>query len=242
MVDVFDKQKSSCLEGLDLSRKGSIDAPLLELANYINKHSDMFTLSSCSGRIVILRESLSSEKIRKAGCEWITVSHTELDPSVGFEAFRTRSKNSGCVVLKFEPFVLHVQCRSMAEAKQVHTAASESGFRNSGLSVGKAGKIVAAVRSTHGLEVPLTDDEGNDLVSKEYVEYVIKKSNAKLFENLERIKKFEEKLKEVMLTKTDKVIKPKEFYRNKKKKRFVDENMSVNEDDCDIMDSFNFPG
>jgi len=32
----------------------------------------------------------------------------------------------------------------------------ESGFRNSGLTLGKAGKIVLAVRSTHGLEVPLT--------------------------------------------------------------------------------------
>eukprot|EP00092_Neocalanus_flemingeri_P018171 GFUD01019668.1.p1 GENE.GFUD01019668.1~~GFUD01019668.1.p1 ORF type:complete len:243 (+),score=70.37 GFUD01019668.1:44-772(+) len=242
MAEIFDKQKSSCLEGLDLSRKGSIDAPIVELTQYINNHSDMFTLSSCSGRIVILRESQTSDKIRKSGCEWITVSHTELDPSQGFDAFISRTRDPGCVVLKFEPFVLHVQSRSMIVAKQVHTAASEAGFRNSGLSVGKAGKIVVAVRSTHGLEVPLTDDEGNDLVSREYVEFVIKKSNAKLVENLERIIKFEEKLKDGLTIKIVKEIKPKEVYRNKKKKRFIDENKLENEDDYDIMDSFNFPG
>ena len=242
MAEIFDKQKSSCLDGVDLSRKGSIDAPIVELTHYINKHCDMFTLSSCSGRIVILRESQSSDKIRKAGCEWITVSHTDLDPSKGFDAFISRTRDPGCVVLKFEPFVLHVQCRSMIVAKQVHTAASEAGFRNSGLSVGKSGKIVVAVRSTHGLEVPLTDDEGNDMVSREYVEFVIKKSNTKLVENLERIIRFEDKLKEGLTIKIEKESKPKEVYRNKKKKRFIDENKIDKEDASDIMDSFDFPG
>ena len=36
----------------------------------------------------------------------------------------------------------------------VHLTAVESGFRNSGITVGRAGKFVSAVRSTHGLEVP----------------------------------------------------------------------------------------
>jgi len=241
MVDIFDKQKILNLEGLDLSRKGSIDAPLLELAKYINSHGDMFTLSSCSGRIVILRESKSSDKIRKAGCEWIKVSHTELNPAEGFEAFANRTNAPGCVVLKFEPFVLHVQCRSMIEAKQVHTAASESGFRNSGLSVGKSGKIVVAVRSTHGLEVPLTDNDGNDMVTREYIEFVIQKSNSKLTENLERVKKFENKLKEGVHVKEEIRLQTKEVYRNKKKKRFTDNSAPV-EDDCDALDFFNFPG
>jgi len=47
-----------------------------------------------------------------------------------------------------------------------HTCALESGFRNSGITLGKHGKIILAVRSCIGLEVPLTDD-GIMLVSKE---------------------------------------------------------------------------
>lgn len=35
----------------------------------------------------------------------------------------------------------------------MHLTAVESGFRNSGITVGRAGKFVSAVRSTHGLEV-----------------------------------------------------------------------------------------
>jgi tRNA wybutosine-synthesizing protein 3 len=47
-----------------------------------------------------------------------------------------------------------------------HTCALESGFRNSGITLGKHGKVILAVRSCVGLEVPLTDD-GIMLVSEE---------------------------------------------------------------------------
>ena len=46
-------------------------------------------------------------------------------------------------------------------AKRLLTISTDTGFRNSGFTFGKAGKVVLAVRSTHGLEVPLTDENGN---------------------------------------------------------------------------------
>ena len=70
----------------------------------------------------------------------------------------------------------------------------ESGFRNSGLTLGKAGKIVLAVRSTHGLEVPMSHpDSGQLLVDKNYLVTLVKMANEKLVENLKRINIFEEK-------------------------------------------------
>ena len=69
----------------------------------------------------------------------------------------------------------------------------ESGYRNSGLTIGKAGKIVLAVRSTHGLEVPLTDHLGRLLVDQNYVDFVAGQANAKLLENETRIKQYEAK-------------------------------------------------
>jgi hypothetical protein len=65
----------------------------------------------------------------------------------------------------------------------------ESGFRNSGLTVGKAGKVVLAVRSSHGLEVPLSHPEsGRLLVDKTYVDFLTALSNDKLSENSGRIR------------------------------------------------------
>ena len=50
--------------------------------------------------------------IRKAGCEWLQVSHAALCPAsvlATLAAARTEPPAPGCVVLKFEPLVLHIQ-------------------------------------------------------------------------------------------------------------------------------------
>ncbi|KAG7220997.1 hypothetical protein INR49_001715, partial [Caranx melampygus] len=62
-------------------------------------------------------------------------------------------------------FVSHQKCT----CDDLHSVAINSGFRNSGLTVGKTGKIIAAVRSTHGLEVPLSH-KGTLLVGHEFYE------------------------------------------------------------------------
>ena len=62
------------------------------------------------------------------------------------------------------------------------------------MTLGKAGKIVLAVRSTHGLEVPMSHpDSGELLVDKNYLVTLVKMANEKLVENLKRINIFEEK-------------------------------------------------
>merc|ERR1712142_462805 len=126
------------------------------------------------------------------------------------------------------------------------TVAINSGFRNSGLSVGKSGKIVAAVRSTHGLEVPLTDDNGSDLVNHEYIGHVLRKANDKLAENLEKIIKFENLLRKTLLPKSGtQIVIPevstKAPYMRKNKKRFVDTGEKSANEDLEYLDSFIFP-
>ena len=38
---------------LDKSKKGSVDEPIVDLVNYINKTKDFCTTSSCSGRFAV---------------------------------------------------------------------------------------------------------------------------------------------------------------------------------------------
>ncbi|XP_059755355.1 tRNA wybutosine-synthesizing protein 3 homolog isoform X2 [Balaenoptera ricei] len=71
----------------------------------------------------------------------------------------------------------------------VHSVAIDSGFRNSGITVGKRGKTMLAVRSTHGLEVPLTH-KGKLMVTEEYINFLIKVANQKMEENKKRIERF----------------------------------------------------
>lgn len=98
-------------------------------------------------------------------------------------------KARGNAVFKFEPFVLHVQCKDLDSAKLLHSVAINSGFRNSGVSIGKKGKIIMAVRSTHCLEVPLSF-KGEILVKENYIHFLVQTANQKMAENFDRIKRF----------------------------------------------------
>ena len=156
------------------------------------------TLSSCSGRIIVCRSgSSASGKAEKRGTKWILVSHGPVDTDAVWSAIKKEEETGdgagGSIDFKFEPFILHLQCRTIELAKKAHTVSLESGFRNTGLTVGKAGKLVLAVRSTHGLELPLSDGCGRILVSEKYVEVVVAAANAKFAENEKRHRSLEKK-------------------------------------------------
>ena len=67
----------------------------------------------------------------KAGCDWIHVAHATLArPDEVIAKIKARSGTAGSIIVKFEPFILHVQCRNLDAAKRIHTAAVEAGYRD----------------------------------------------------------------------------------------------------------------
>lgn len=52
----FTNLKKEAFQGLDLSRKGSVDEPIENLVAFINSLDQYFTTSSCSGRILLIGE------------------------------------------------------------------------------------------------------------------------------------------------------------------------------------------
>uniref|UniRef100_A0A3Q3XRL2 tRNA wybutosine-synthesizing protein 3 homolog n=1 Tax=Mola mola TaxID=94237 RepID=A0A3Q3XRL2_MOLML len=170
--------KKQCLNKLDLSKKGSVDEDITHVVSLLNSCEEFFTTSSCSGRIILIDGVRDACEVQKQNCVWLFVSHQKC----------TSDESNGDAVFKFEPFVLHVQCRQLDDAQLVHSVAINSGFRNSGLTVSKTGKIMTAVRSTHGLEVPLSN-EGKVLVEEEYIHFLTRIANQKIEENLRRIQR-----------------------------------------------------
>ncbi|XP_017387158.1 tRNA wybutosine-synthesizing protein 3 homolog isoform X3 [Cebus imitator] len=174
----FRKWKVQCLSKADLSRKGSVDEDVVELVQFLNMRDEFFTTSSCAGRILLLD---------------------------GIVALK---KANGDATLKFEPFVLHVQCRQLQDAQILHSVAIDSGFRNSGITVGKRGKTMLAVRSTHGLEVPLSH-KGKLMVTEEYIDFLLNVANQKMEENKKRIERFYNCLQHVLERETMTNLHPK---------------------------------
>ncbi|KAM6148318.1 tRNA wybutosine-synthesizing protein 3 homolog [Rhynchocyon petersi] len=182
----FRKWKVQCLSKADLSRKGSVDEDVVELVQLLNTRDQFFTTSSCAGRILILDGGANGFEVQKQNCCWLLVTHK---PCIKDDVIVALKKASGDAVLKFEPFILHVQCRQLQDAQLLHSAAIDSGFRNSGITVGKRGKTMLAVRSTHSLEVPLSH-KGKLMVTEEYIDFLLNIANQKMEENKKRIERF----------------------------------------------------
>ena len=217
----FDEQKKKILADLqranDRSPKGSLDEPIRCLIRDINHHEDYVTTSSCSGRISLFhvtrptdepeaREHLpaavaasSYEAPKKGLGSWLLVKHSKLEEcGAPGELARAIAGKSGFVTLKHEPFVMHILCRSLEAAQKVLQLAHRSGFRESGISLGKK-KTVVAVRTTANLlEVPLVCN-GKLVVSQGYLEILTKIANAKFDENLKKTTRFHVDLIEKVL-------------------------------------------
>ncbi|KAL1139280.1 hypothetical protein AAG570_006266 [Ranatra chinensis] len=157
----FSNVKAQVLKGKDLSRKGAIDELIVDLVSLLNSRTDFVTTSSCSGRIIVVSKECAQAV--KKGCKWVFVSHEE---AKGDDFINCLKSASGNLVVKFEPFILHALCRTTSAAKSLLTLALQSGYRNSGITLGKHGKITVAIRSTLNLEVPISYN-GELLVSEQ---------------------------------------------------------------------------
>uniref|UniRef100_A0A8B9WJW8 tRNA wybutosine-synthesizing protein 3 homolog n=1 Tax=Bos mutus grunniens TaxID=30521 RepID=A0A8B9WJW8_BOSMU len=228
----FKRWKAQCLSKADLSRKGSVDEDVLEIVQLLNGQEQFFTTSSCAGRIILLDRSVNGSEVQKQNCCWLLVTHKAC---VKDDVIVALQKAKGDAILKFEPLVLHVQCRQLQDAQILHSVAIDSGFRNSGITVGKRGKTMLAVRSTHGLEVPLSH-QGKLMVTEEYINFLLKIANQKMEENKKRIERFYHCLQHALEKETvSTTSQPKEkvntsYIRKKKRKPGKARGKRVNEE------------
>jgi tRNA wybutosine-synthesizing protein 3 len=145
----FARRKAAALAALsspapDKSPKGGVDAPIAQLLDALNSHADLFTTSSCSGRISVLAQPTpkphtSSPKPKKKarGGGWVYISHDPADPDAVVELLFSGAgggeKGAGDeLVFRFEPMIVAVECRDVSAAASLVAAAIHAGFRESG--------------------------------------------------------------------------------------------------------------
>ena len=130
MVDIdFDKNKEDILRRSDKSRKGGIDKRIASLCSIINSKDDYFTLSSCSGRIFLIRVP---EDNKKNNSEWLTMTHDIADKD-DFSKALNSYKGDGIIYFRQEAPILHVCCRNIGCAQKLIETARNKGFKHSGI-------------------------------------------------------------------------------------------------------------
>ena len=194
----FDQRKHRIITDLanntnDLSPKGSVDAPITTLVDRINAHPHYYTTSSCSGRITLFQH-YSSDGKGKSG-RWLLCEHAAIPLPHLHQALHTASTApaaSTAAVLRFEPFILSVACRTLSAASLLLSAALQSGCRESGITSAQPNRpIMLSIRCSIRMELPVLSDSGElGGLSERYVGVVWERLNGKMADNMARIAAF----------------------------------------------------
>jgi tRNA wybutosine-synthesizing protein 3 len=184
----FDAAKTSLLDklaaGVDFSPKGSIDAPIVQLVDFINDLPDFVTTSSCSGRISVYRDENCTK-----GIVWILVVHGVITVEQLREAVQGQdyaTAGNFFIALKCEGFIVHIRCRDLDSGRKLHQIAMGCGFRESGLSVGQKMRVQLAIRTTaYGLELPIAVGK-KMILDTNALEIIVAEANRRLRCNFAR--------------------------------------------------------
>lgn len=199
----------------DASPKGTIDTLCIPLITLINSHKNMVTTSSCSGRVSVFIEGCKeiSSRIEQNnigeeykigakgdGGHWLFVSHEKeninewwkkTSPCLQFLDYFSTECNSSTryILFKYEPLILHVQCRDFASALRLYNTAMGCGFRESGIGANNN----VAIRISIRLDVPIgfLNGEGDliSIVDESYMRIITKLAFDRFLENEKKIEK-----------------------------------------------------
>ena len=182
-MNEFELKKNNQLEKKDKSSIGSWDSKIVKLCGKVNKRKNYYTTSSCSGRVVLLKESEKKARdlflFRKHG----KISFQELKKAL------EKTEYKGLVYFKQEPCILHVACFSLDDAQDLVNKAKLAGWKRSGIMSIKRNMI--ELLSTEQLSFPIMDN-GSILVSDNFLKLVVKESNKKLEKVWKKISRLKE--------------------------------------------------
>ena len=166
----FIKRKKDVLGKLDKSFIGKWDKKIISLCEKINKTFNYYTTSSCSGRVVLVKDV-----DKKSPGVFLWVSHDLIKLKI---LVRELGKVQGDVKFKQEPVILHVACFDLESAQKIVDKAKDIGLKRSGIIASKKNFIVEMM-GTEKLEFPIVK-KGEILVEKVFLESIVEKSNGNL--------------------------------------------------------------
>jgi tRNA wybutosine-synthesizing protein 3 len=152
--------------------------------------------------IAVILQLLGDEKARLRAATAAATPPAEGDPDsptvqLPPAPLLAKAFSHGIISLKMEPFVMHVQCRTLAAARIVHHVASTmAGYRNSGLTVGRH-FFTVAIRHSTAIDCPLVI-EGVACTDLKYASRLLRYCNARLEENFLQLKKLEDVIRKTL--------------------------------------------
>lgn len=177
-MKTFEERKAHALwriEEKDRSKKGSVDKPAWPLLDAINDRPDMYTTSSCSGRILLLCEP---DGARKDQYDWPIVTHETADADAFIAKAHALADFPGTVWLRMQTVIIHVACKDLKTANTLLDLFHAHGWKRSGI-FSTANDVMVELLSVEGMDTPIIR-HGSLLVSDEFISEFITLANEKL--------------------------------------------------------------
>ncbi len=181
MWSEYRREKIECYERA--KKEGKIDGDILPLLEKINEKENYVTLSSCSGRILVIDLDNFGDK---KNSEFLGKWHVFANFEEVFESVN-RCKRQGWLIQ--DPPIIHVACRDLLSARNLVAVANNSGFRRSGII--SLQNYVVEIASFERLELPVAIN-GKRIVEENYLRIVVEIANKKLRSGKRKIERLEE--------------------------------------------------
>jgi tRNA wybutosine-synthesizing protein 3 len=168
----------------EAKKMGRMDEDFIPFCDYIKRTKNYFTSSSCAGRIALIGLGEGETKQESAFYrKW----HRKVKPKEVLDAIK--AFKGKVLWFKQEPIILHLGTNSLDNARKLLVFCEKTGIKRAGIKVAKEGKYIVEMLGTQSINTPIK--EGKMTITKEYVNYLVKKGNEKFEKNQELIKKME---------------------------------------------------
>jgi tRNA wybutosine-synthesizing protein 3 len=169
----FERRKEDCLKKDDKSSIGFWDKPIVKLCEKINKQDNYYTLSSCSGRIVLIKNLAK----KQAGM-FIFRSHDKVKFDELKKVFGEYDGKDDLIFKQEQP-ILHVACKTLVDAEKMLKNAQAAGFKHSGIMSIADSRIVVEIIGSEQLALPIFAS-GKLLIDDDFLKMLVKESNERL--------------------------------------------------------------
>ncbi len=156
---------------------------LLKITNL----KDIFTSSSCSGRVVLLSSDVDENKKYTS---FYKRYHRQITFDEILKDIQDFSK--GYLWLKVEPFIFHFGVKDIEHAKKVLSFLRDYGLKRAAIISIKPGKVMIEATNTVFLSTLVKKDD-HQFISVDHLQEIVKIANNKFKDNEKKRKDFEKK-------------------------------------------------
>ena len=173
--------------------EGVVDEDIVSLLELLNSFEDIYTLSSCSGRIALI-------ELPELGDKRGAVFHGKWHKQISFEeamtgagSFLENGSPGTYLYLLTQCPILHINIRDRELAETIFQRARNCGFKNSAFK-SIASPFLLEILSTERVDIPLGYD-GDILVGDDALRFFVERCNHALRRGKKKLEKLENELR-----------------------------------------------